>query len=296
MVRIQVAAPAVALFAMLSACTYSTEAMMVSAPASEVRSDKRSELAASVYFDPSLDSLAADAAKNSYTCSAHKFPIVIGPAVKASLRRVLDESFRSVDVRRASQFDQPNVVDIRVKPDSFRPMVQFSQGFWSVSTTAQAELVLRVSAWLNGREIIAPTTIAGEGSSMGGSGGCGKGADAVNIASTEAVKRAMENFVYKVVNSGDLRMAQSLPSAVSGAAPVQAAMPAIAPAVAPATFEAGTTGASQLGGGVSLVPAKTPSGFCIVAPANYAGIGTASRPSVTSATPRCDSLTAERAR
>ena len=49
-------------------------------------------------------------------------------------------------------------------------------------------------------------------------------------------------------------------------------------------------GARQLGGGVTLMPAKTASGFCIAAPEGYAGAGTKSRPAVTTAMPRCDSL------
>lgn len=41
------------------------------------------------------------------------------------------------------------------------------------------------------------------------------------------------------------------------------------------------------GGGVRLVPADTPSGFCIAAPQGYVGTGSASRPVATSAQPLC---------
>jgi hypothetical protein len=40
-------------------------------------------------------------------------------------------------------------------------------------------------------------------------------------------------------------------------------------------------------GGVALVPAKTQSGYCVIAPANYTGNGSAQRPAITSAMPRC---------
>ena len=46
-------------------------------------------------------------------------------------------------------------------------------------------------------------------------------------------------------------------------------------------------GAQNLGGGVWLVPAKTPSGYCIKAPSGYRGTGSVSRPSVSSMKPLC---------
>jgi hypothetical protein len=46
-------------------------------------------------------------------------------------------------------------------------------------------------------------------------------------------------------------------------------------------------GAQQLGPNIWLYPAPTPSGKCIQAPADYQGTGSATRPSVTSALPRC---------
>ena len=49
----------------------------------------------------------------------------------------------------------------------------------------------------------------------------------------------------------------------------------------------GAGGVVNLGGGVALVPAKTASGYCIRAAANYAGTGSSSKPSVTSARPLC---------
>lgn len=48
-----------------------------------------------------------------------------------------------------------------------------------------------------------------------------------------------------------------------------------------------TAGPVDLGGGVVLVPAKTPSGQCIQAPAGYVGTGSASRPAVSSERPLC---------
>lgn len=43
----------------------------------------------------------------------------------------------------------------------------------------------------------------------------------------------------------------------------------------------------DLGNGVQLIPAKTPSGYCIQAPAGYVGTGSASRPAVSTERPLC---------
>lgn len=48
-----------------------------------------------------------------------------------------------------------------------------------------------------------------------------------------------------------------------------------------------TPGTIDLGGGVKLVPAQTPSGYCIKAPSGYVGSGSVNRPNVTGAKPRC---------
>ena len=63
------------------------------------------------------------------------------------------------------------------------------------------------------------------------------------------------------------------------------------------THQASTT-ASRTGempgtmhiGNITLVPAETPSGVCIIAPANYVGTGSVTRPAITTGTPRCSSL------
>lgn len=46
-------------------------------------------------------------------------------------------------------------------------------------------------------------------------------------------------------------------------------------------------GTINLGAGVKLVPSKSLSGYCIKAPSGYIGTGSISKPSITSARPRC---------
>jgi hypothetical protein len=72
-----------------------------------------------------------------------------------------------------------------------------------------------------------------------------------------------------------------------------AALPplAVGAAAAPMTVAATTATAAaspvDLGGGVMLVPAQTPSGHCIQAPAGYVGTGSQARPAVSTERPLC---------
>ena len=59
----------------------------------------------------------------------------------------------------------------------------------------------------NGKQILYPVTVDGNGSSFGVSGGCGKGAVAIDRANEAALKRLMENLAYRVINNGDLKRA-----------------------------------------------------------------------------------------
>ncbi len=43
-------------------------------------------------------------------------------------------------------------------------------------------------------------------------------------------------------------------------------------------------------GKVTIVPAKTPTGLCIIAPANYVGTGAVNMPAITTGMPRCSDL------
>jgi hypothetical protein len=53
-----------------------------------------------------------------------------------------------------------------------------------------------------------------------------------------------------------------------------------------------SSGGAVLEQGPRKVRAKTASGYCLDVPADYAGTGSASRPAITGAMPRCDSLSA----
>jgi hypothetical protein len=73
------------------------------------------------------------------------------------------------------------------------------------------------------------------------------------------------------------------PMAVSGLAPVPAAVTNMAQA-----YDPGRAGAAPMPvGGVSKVKAKSPSGYCYDVPKDYVGLGTVDKPSITIDSPAC---------
>jgi hypothetical protein len=93
---------------------------------------------------------------------------------------------------------------------------------------------------------------------------------------------------YRIARGLQLNLAPT-PS-IAAATPPQTSVAAAAtpqPIAVSANGSADPNGVIDLGGGVIMVPAKTKSGFCIRAPADYQGTGSVTRPSITGARPRC---------
>jgi hypothetical protein len=213
---------------LLCGCTYSTQTTALAAAAAEVRTDEHIKASAILDFDPQYDSLTKDAEKNSYECSAHKYPSTIGPAIKQSTRKAFEAVFDNVDVS-SNPTSNPEAVVIHIRHEDYEPVVSFSMGWWSAKASAKSEIVMRISAERNGKQILFPVTVDGDGSSFGVSGGCGKGAMALDQANQAALKRLMENLAYRVINNGDLKRAidASMPSlpAVPASAPQSSSQP-----------------------------------------------------------------------
>lgn len=207
---------------LLAACTYNAKPVAVTSAASEIQTNRVSKEHVSLYIEPELQDLRAEA-DTGYTCSAHKFPVNAGDALATSLRKVVEEAFPSYQLRDTPTY-QGDALDIRVALETFRVDLKFDSGFWSATATANAELVLKVDVSRNGSAVISRATIAGEGQGSK-DGGCGTGAEASAMATEKALKRTMENFVYKLINSGALTQAptaganQPVPDAPSGPIP-----------------------------------------------------------------------------
>lgn len=208
----------------LSACTYSTQTSTLASAAAEIRPDRRMNVPAILRFDPQYDTLTVEAEKNSFECSAHRYPSTVGPAIKQSTRKAFEAVFSSVDSTNNTT-SNPNAIVVNIRHEAYQPVVSFSSGFWSAKANARSEIVMRVDVQRNGKAILYPITVSGEGSEMGVSGGCSSGAKALDQANHAALKRLMENLAYRVVNNGDLLRAIEASNVAQPAATAAGAEP-----------------------------------------------------------------------
>lgn len=186
--------------AMLAGCTYTAQVAPTAAPAAEIIPERKSNLAISYYVSPELQALTRDASEG-YMCSAHKFPVNAGPAIASSIRSVNEAGFASAT--SGGDASQPaDGVDRHLvfQLDQFTPRVHFDQGWWSATAIANTELAMRVVAYdAAGKEVLR-VMIAGSGYGEI-DGGCDAGAKALETATNQAIKRAMENYVSRVINA-----------------------------------------------------------------------------------------------
>jgi hypothetical protein len=99
---------------------------------------------------------------------------------------------------------------------------------------------------------------------------------------------AYKNAFEKIEKEIFIRQSLNAPKPVvpvAAVTPASAVTNAVVEAAAPAAAAAPT--AMDLGGGVRLMPARTPSGYCIQAPSGYVGTGSATRPAVSTERPLC---------
>ncbi len=186
---------------MLSGCAYNAQVMSTSAPVAEIRPDKQINCNVSYFIENEISDLSKDIKPSSYACGAHTFPLKVGEALKSSITKVLNGAFTHVTM---SSSKTPSHGDGKYKfiftLDTFNSSLRFSPGFWEASIFASSEIVLKVIVVdANGKEIVR-TSIAGEGTANIG-GQCSDGANALSDATQKSIKRVLENFVYKIINS-----------------------------------------------------------------------------------------------
>jgi hypothetical protein len=184
-----------------SGCTYQAVATASMSPASEVRVDRIRDTHALVVTNFSDTELTKEARKPGVTCTANKYPLELGPALRQSIGIVMESSFASyemsndADDRATYQF----LFDVR----EFDPMFTYSSGFWSGTAQGTVNLSARVTVLDRQGSEILRTTISGTGNSTA-EGACDKGSEALSMAGTNAISDMLENFVLRVINSDEL--------------------------------------------------------------------------------------------
>jgi hypothetical protein len=189
-----------ALSLLLGGCTYNAQVSPSSSAAGEILPSRKIAYPTSYFVDTELASLNRDASEG-YSCSAHKFPVSVGPAISSSIRSVNDSAFEQVaEGGTASQAGDGVERHLVFQLDSFEPRLRFEPGFFQGTAVANVELVLKVTVYDKTGNALVRTRITGSGYGEM-DGGCGAGAEALGIAANQAVKRTMESYVDRVINA-----------------------------------------------------------------------------------------------
>lgn len=193
----------IGLVILLGGCSYNAQVVSTSAPASEIRLDRVRDARAALILDSEIETLRREVKPSSYVCTFHDYPLDIGQSIKQSIRSVIDSSFREMEFVGVGGTASGHDFTFKFDLTDFVPTISFASGFWQGTANANVELVMRVTVMDSEGQEILRTTIAGEGNAQQ-KGGCGDGAQALADAGQESVKRLLENFVYKVINSDQL--------------------------------------------------------------------------------------------
>lgn len=201
--RCVVVATLVATSVILSACTYNANVAPAPAAASEVLPTRRLPYTVSYFVDPSVATLEKNA-QTGFTCSAHAFPVNVGPAISSTIRSVNAVAFANAR-EEGSRNEGADGVKRHIVLDliEFNPKLDFSQGFWTSRAHGRVEIVLRAIALDETNKTILTATISGEGSADQ-TGGCSNGADALAEAANKAVRRLGQDYANKFVNAQQL--------------------------------------------------------------------------------------------
>ena len=191
--------------ALLSGCTYQAIAVHTSVPASEIRVDRVRDAHAVVVTNLDSDLLIKNAKKPGLSCTAHNYPVEIGPALESSLGIVMDSAFGSYEKSASLPSTTPSMrrYTFRFDVEEFEPVFSYSPGFWSGTAQGRVTISGRVQVFDGNQKEILRTMISGSAHSDA-EGGCDKGAEALGTASTKAIADFLENFVLKVINSDEL--------------------------------------------------------------------------------------------
>jgi hypothetical protein len=194
---------AIAAATILGGCTYKANVAPTAAAAADIAPGRTVDKPVSYYVSPELASLTRNASEG-YVCSANAFPVNAGPAIAASIRNTNDAAFKNIVAGGGMTDAAPSAErHIVFQLEQFTPRIHFEQGWWSATAIANTELAMRVTVYDGHAQEINRSVVAGNGYGEV-DGGCDAGAKALETATNQAIKSAMQNYVSRVINGGQI--------------------------------------------------------------------------------------------
>ena len=187
----------------LGGCTYQANVAPTAVAAADIAPGRTIDRPVSYYVAPELASLKREAS-GGFTCSAHDFPVNAGPAIAESIRSTNNAAFTKIVTGGGMTDAAPGAErHIVFALESFNPRLHFESGWFSGTAIANAELAIRVTVHDAGAQALNRSVVAGSGYGEI-DGGCDAGAKALETATNQAIKAAMQNYVSRIINGGQV--------------------------------------------------------------------------------------------
>jgi hypothetical protein len=185
---------------LISGCTYNAHVLSTSAPAAEIMQNKRVNAAIGYELDRFRMNLNNNIVPEALDCSAYNYILDAGDSFETSLVNVLENTFTKVTSSNYPETKPGERFKFFFTVESYRPKLHFSSGMWSMRAYAENEIVMKIRAINDSNSEIVRATAAGTGTAdMEGS--CSTGSTVLSDATQIAMKRVLEDFIYKVINA-----------------------------------------------------------------------------------------------
>lgn len=191
---------AVALLAGLAGCAHTVAVSPTIAPAAEISPGRRIAAAATYEFSPEITNWHPVARPIGLSGSAHSYSVNIASPLMKTLEDVINEAFTRSNPLVAGE---PIRYKFKFDMEDHNIRIMFVPGFLSATALASVNVTLRVYALDGtGREITrALITGHGEANQVGGAQTM---ESVIAVAATRAMRKLGDDFVYKIINSGQL--------------------------------------------------------------------------------------------
>lgn len=194
---------ALVLLALGGGCAFQGAAVATSGAAAEVMPQRAIPAAASLHLSSELASLSRTVSP-SYVCGAHTYPLSLASAIRQSIITTNEAAFSSVSIGESASQAAPGALrHISYDLEQLTARLDFAPGFWQARAQANVDLLLRVRVYDGAGEELLRAVVEGNGFGEA-PGDCAAGAQALGTAATKAIERALEEYVYKVINSDQI--------------------------------------------------------------------------------------------
>ncbi len=192
---------------LLAGCSFKGQASATAGAAAEVLPQRAIPATASVYLSSELSGLSRTVSP-SYVCGAHAYPLSLGAAIQTSIITTNEAAFDAVVSGKAATSPEPGALrHIAFDLEQMSARLEFSPGFFTANAQANVDLIMGVSVYDAAGTQILRAVVQGNGFAEQ-QGDCPSGSSVLGRAATTAIERALEEYVFKVINADQIGLTE----------------------------------------------------------------------------------------